>query len=417
MVIDIISELEKRLPAESMNLIRSGGELASEQGLGLYLVGGTVRDLLLGRPNFDLDLVVEGDATRLAKLLAQREGGQVLIHHRFGTAKLRINKSSIDFVTARHETYAHPGALPTVCPGSIKDDLERRDFTINSMAIQLNLNSFGELLDPCSGREDLEKGLIRILHPGSFIDDATRMFRAARYEQRFSFKIEETTERLLCQNLAMLNTISGDRIRHELELVLREELPEKAVYRIGELGILNTIHPSLRGNGWLEDRFRQARATIISPSIALYLSLMLYHIGREEADELTGRLRFPKTTARVIEDTLRLKEKLPSLAAPDMPPSTVYRLLEGYSPLSITVSALASDSPLIQQRLHLYSDKLRHVKTSLDGEALLAIGVSPGPKLGELLRALKEAKLDQKIKTRKEEMAFVRLWLASHKGG
>ncbi|MFC2018311.1 CCA tRNA nucleotidyltransferase, partial [Chloroflexota bacterium] len=339
------------------------------------------------------------------------------IHRRFGTAKLRGKKSSIDFVTARHETYAHPGALPTVLPGSIKDDLQRRDFTINSMAIHLNMNSCGKLLDPCNGRDDLENGLIRVLHPKSFIDDATRMFRAIRYEQRFSFKLEVTTEKLLYENLAMLSTISGDRIRHELELVLREDFPEKALHRAAELGILNKIHPSLRSNGWLEDRFRQARAMVTYPSITLSLSLMLYHLSHEEGEELIGRLRFPKTTARVIGDTLRLKKKLPSLAAPDLSSSAIYRLLEGNSPPSVMASALASDSTLIQQRLHLYLDKLRHVKISLDGEALLAMGVPPGPLLGEILRALKEAKLDQRAKSREEERALVRLWLTSNRGG
>lgn len=405
------------MPAESIDLIRAGGELASEQGFGLYLVGGVVRDLLLGRPNSDLDLVVEGDATKLANLIAQRMGGKVKIHSRFGTANLLRDKSSIDFVTARHETYAHPGALPTVSPGSIKDDLQRRDFTINSMAINLNKNRFGKLLDPCNGRIDLKNGLIRVLHPKSFIDDATRIFRAIRYEQRFSFNLEVTTENLLYENLTMLSTISGDRIRHELELILREEFPEKALRRADELGVLNMVHPSLKCNGWLEDKFRKARAVGTYPSLALHLSLMLYHLSHEEGEELIIQLRFPKTTARVIRDTLDLKEKLPSLATPDLSSSTIFRLLEGISPLSIVASALASDSTLIQQRLHLYLYKLRHVKTSLDGESLLAMGVSPGPRLGEILGALREAKLDQKVKSREEEMALVHTWLAGNRGG
>lgn len=417
MIIDLASEIEQRLPAESLKLIRVGGELAGEQGFGLYLVGGVVRDILLGRPNFDLDLVVEGDAPRLAGLLAQRVGGKVLVHRRFGTAKLRSKESIIDFTTARAESYAHPGALPTVSPGSIQDDLQRRDFTINAMAIDLNPNSFGELLDPCSGGGDLGKRLVRILHRESFIDDATRMFRAIRYEQRFDFELEATTERLLCQNLVMLNTLSGDRIRHELEHILREEAPEKALRRAGELGILGEIHPSLKGNGGLEDRLRRARSIVTSPSLALYLSLWLYHLSQEESEELIRRLRFPKTTARVIGDTLRLKERLPSLAAPELSPSAIYRLLEGCRPLSIQASALASDSALLQQRLHLHLDKLRHVRTSLDGEALLAIGLSPGPRLGEVLEALKEAKLDQRVKTRGEEIALVHHLLAGRQGG
>src|SRR4030042_6195240 len=265
-------ELEQRLPAESLNLIRAAGELASEQGLGLYLVGGAVRDLLLGRANFDLDLVVEGDAPKLASRLAQREGGEIVVHRRFGTAKFRYKKLSIDFVTARAETYAHPGALPTVRPGSIKDDLWRRDFTINAIAIHLDRDNFGTPLDPYGGEDDLENRLIRILHEKSFIDDATRMLRAIRYEQRFDFQLEPNTEELLRRDLGMLNTISGDRIRHELELILKEECPEKMLRRASELGVLKEIHSSLKGNGWLEERFQQARSTTHPLPIALYFS-------------------------------------------------------------------------------------------------------------------------------------------------
>jgi len=344
-------------------------------------------------------------------------GGKVLIHRRFGTAKLHYEKSSIDFVTARQESYAHPGALPIVFPGSIKDDLQRRDFTINSMAIHLNGNSLGKLLDPCNGKDDLENGLIRVLHPKSFIDDATRMFRAIRYEQRFSFNIEADTEKLLSENLPILSTVSGDRIRHELELIVRERFPEKSLRRAAELGAISWIHPSIHSNSWLEDKFRQARDMVTNPPIALYLSLLLYHLSREEGEELFIRLRFPKSTAQIIRDTLHFKEKLLSLAAPELAYSAIFRLLEGTSTLSIMASALASDSKLIQQRLHLYLDKLRHVRTSLDGEALLAMGVSPGPQLGEILRTLKEAKLDQRTNSREEEIAIVRLWLAGNRGG
>ncbi len=409
---NLAHQLEQYLPFQILNIIREAGEVASELGLRLYLVGGVVRDLLLGKTSLDLDLVVEGEAPKLAGLLAQKKGGEIIVHRRFGTAKFRHNDLSIDFATARTETYAHPGALPSVRPGSITDDLSRRDFTINAMAVCLEPDNFGKLVDPFRGQEDIEHKLIRILHERSFIDDATRMLRAIRYEQRFDFQLESTTEQLLRRDLAMLNTISGDRMRHELELILKEEHPEKPIRRAAELGVLREIYPSLKGNGWLKEKFQQARAKTYPIPLSVYFTLLVYHLSPEEAEDFIARLRIPGRTAQVIHSALRLKANLPILATPELSPSSIYRLLQDYSPSSILANAIASDSILNQQRLNLYLDKLRYVKTSLNGEALQQMGLSPGPQLGEILRVLHEARLDQKVKTRKEEIKLVRHWLS-----
>jgi tRNA nucleotidyltransferase (CCA-adding enzyme) len=409
---NLAPQLEQRLPLEALDLIRAAGELAKELGLKLYLVGGVVRDLLLGRANFDLDLVVEGDAPKLASLLAQKKGGEVVVHRRFGTAKLRLKDLSIDLATARAETYACPGALPTVKPGSISDDLLRRDFTINAMAIHLDTDNFGKLVDPFGGEKDLGHKLVRILHEKSFVDDATRMLRAIRYEQRFDFQLETTTEQLLRRDLAMLHTVSGDRIRHELELILKEERPEKPLQRAAELGLLQQVHPSLKGDGWLEKKFQQARSINYPIPLGLYFSLLVYHLSQEEGEDFIARLRIPKATAQAVRDTLRLKEKLLSLASPELSPSAIYRFLQDYSPTSILACAIASDSTLLHQRLHLYLNKLRYVKTALNGKTLQQMGISPGPRLGEMLRQLHDARLDQRVKTRAEEVELVRLWLS-----
>lgn len=409
---DLAPRLEKHLAPESLNLIRVAGELASELGVGLYLVGGAVRDLLLGRANFDLDLVVEGDAPKLASLLAQRIGGQVVTHHRFGTAKFSSRNVSIDLATARAETYPHPGALPVVQPSSIKSDLSRRDFTINAMAIHLDLDNFAKLVDPFGGEKDLAAKLVRVLHEKSFIDDATRILRAIRYEQRFDFRLEPATEHLLRRDLSMLHTISGDRIRHELELILKEESPEKQLCRAAELGVLEKIHPSLKGNGWITERFQQARSITYPTPLGLYFSLLVYHFSQEEGENFVACFRIPRATARVMQDTLRLKEALVSLDIPEISPSNIYRLLRDYSPTSVLACSIASDSPLISHRLQLYLNKLRYVRTSLNGTALQEMGIPPGPQLGEILSGLHEAKLDGKVKTREEEMDLVRLWLS-----
>lgn len=408
-------QLEQHLPSEQLELIRSAGKLARELGLRLYLVGGAVRDLLLGQDTFDLDLVVEGDALKLAVLLAERKNGTILVHRRFGTAKVSIDKSSLDFATARSESYAFPGALPVISPGSFNDDLRRRDFTINAMAIDLGTDEFGDIIDPYRGRDDLKHKLIRILHKESFRDDATRILRSLRYEQRLDFKLEPATEGLLRRDIAMLDTISGDRIRHELELILKEKSPEKVLQRAEELGVLKRMHPSLKSNKWIQKKFQQARSVTSPAPIAIYFSLLLYQLNQKDMEDFIDRLNIPKTIAQVIRDTLRIKEISASLDTGELSSGAIYRLLNGYQPLSILTNALASDSALLSQRLHLYLDKLRHVKTSLNGRALQQMGISPGPRLGEILKALQEAKLDQKVRTKEEEIEMVRHWLSQGK--
>jgi len=300
-----------------------------------------------------------------------------------------------------------------VKPGTIQDDLARRDFSINAMAIHLVPASSGQLFDPQGGRTDLAQRLIRILHPKSFIDDATRILRALRYEQRLGFQLEENTEKLLRQHKSMLDTISGDRIRHEIELILEEEQPERILRRAEELGVLQELHPSLRGNGWLSQKFHQARQLPPPPSPSLYLSLLLYRLAEEGLESFIARLNIAGEIARNLRQMVRLKTELPALTAPHLPRSSIYRRLKQYSPQAITACALACDLPVSRSRLELYLNDLRYVKLFLDGEDLKQMGLEPGPRLGKMLKALLEAKLDNKVSTREEEEALVRQWLTA----
>jgi tRNA nucleotidyltransferase (CCA-adding enzyme) len=225
--------MDETLPQGLLTLVREASAAAAEMGFSLYFVGGFVRDLLLGQPNFDVDLVVEGDAIALARQLAHEKGGRVRSHARFGTAKWILDDpveygiASVDFVSARTEFYGHPTALPEVERSSIRQDLHRRDFTINTLAICLDPGHWGELLDFYGGEEDLKQGIIRVLHSLSFVEDPTRMLRAVRFEQRLGFRIEPRTEELIDSALGLLDRVSSERIRHELYLILREEEPEK----------------------------------------------------------------------------------------------------------------------------------------------------------------------------------------------
>lgn len=396
------------MPAEILGVLKEAGERAKEVGSKAYLVGGVVRDLFLGRENLDLDASVEGDAIGLAEGLAEKYKVRLVSHSRFGTAKLRFSTFSLDIATARTETYSHPGALPTVKPGSIVDDLKRRDFSINAMAVCLTPGRFGELFDPLGGKDDLDKGLVRVLHERSFIDDATRILRGIRYEQRLGFKFEEETERLLRRDVKMLRTISGDRLRHELERVLEEEAPEKALRRAGELGVLKELHPALKGNGWLAKVFRRARRGGKVPSANLYLCLLCYQLNENEAEEFLKRLNFPARATKAVLDTVRLESEVRRLADEDIKPSAVYELLHSYDSVAVEANLVAADSPLTKRHLQLYLSKLRYVRTLLDGVDLAALGIPVGPAIGEALAALRTARLDGELRTRRDEVEFVR---------
>jgi len=406
---NLSTQLEKYLPKPVLALTKIAGREASELGLVLYIVGGVVRDLFLGRANFDFDLVVEGDAISLARRLAKDSQAKLTTHPRFGTAKLNYPGFSLDLATARSETYSKPGALPIVKPGKLKNDLLRRDFSINAMALCLTPHRFGELIDPYNGKDDLDNKLIRILHPNSFIDDATRILRAIRYEQRLGFKIEADTEKLLRRDVAMLDTISGDRIRHELELILKEDKPELVLWRVGELNVLHQLHPSLKGNGWLSKKFEQARKADIRASLpTLYLCLFIYNLNDKQNEGFVSRLNFPKNPTQATRHTLQLKVQLHKLANPQLKPSDLYQSLHGYTTTAIQANSLASESPIASQHLQLYLTKLRYTKTLLSGEDLKRMGIPAGPQIGEILNALHKARLNGETKTRKEEENFVR---------
>lgn len=401
---NLARQIEQYLPQQLLELVKDISGQAAKWGQRVYLVGGVVRDLLLDYPNFDLDLVVEGDAVKLAQQVAETSQAKLLAHHRFGTAKLRYENFTLDLATARRETYAKPGALPTVTPGTLKDDLIRRDFSINAMAISLAANDYGELIDPYHGKSDLGHRLIRILHPGSFRDDATRILRGIRYEQRLGFELEAQTARLLKRDIPMLDAISGDRIRHELELIFKEKQPELVIKRLAELGVLPRISPFLKGDGWIAEKFDKVRRLKKpTPLPSLYFCLVIYSFSERGIEQFLARLNMSAKLSRAMRDTLRLKTSLPLLDRSSLKPSEIYYLLREYEPLAIQANAIASDSSMVHRYLQLFLTKLRYVRTSLDGEELKRLGISAGPEMGKVLQVLHKAKLDGEVSTRADE--------------
>ncbi len=405
--------LEQSLDPARLTLLQLVREKATQRGVSLYIVGGSVRDLVLGRRLNDFDLTVEGDAIALARALASKHGGGVTAHQKFGTAKWFLSANlkpdtgihdTLDLISARSETYKHPAALPTVRTGSIADDLRRRDFTINALAIRLDGAHFGELRDDLNGMQDVEKGIIRILHPNSFIDDPTRMYRAVRYEGRYGFKIVEDTLALIPEARSFVEKLSAQRIRHELDLILEEPNAIPMLRRLSELDLLVSIHPSLAN-------FNQSKlATLKSDDPVLQNRnsrwvLWLMHLTDQEIELLNERLHFNVSLLKILRSASLLNANLPAILG--LKPSQVVEILEGYSIKALEVVSSAVQDEQIKNILTSYLSEWWHVRPKTTGHDLKKRGISPGPKYAEILRRLRAAWLDEEVKTEAEEKALL----------
>lgn len=396
-------QFRQYLPEVVQTTLKQVGEAADAVGIDVYLVGGAVRDMLMRRKVLDIDIVVEGSSMDFVQKMDLPGGGRPVRHRAFDTVKLRLNGLDMDVASARKESYARPGALPLVAPGSIIDDLSRRDFTINSMAICLNKYHFGELLDPFGGKNDLRAKLIRLLHDRSFMDDSTRIFRAIRYEQRLGFNIEQESMLLLKRDVHMIDTISGDRIRNEIYLMLGEKLPEKPVLRAQKLSVFRQIHPALTSSTWLTSSYPKARKVLTKEDLQpVYLTLLLYGLDAEELQELHMRLNFPRAELDLVSKTLQLKRQLKQLGRAGLKPFQIYTLLKGYPPRAVQANVMVTSSPLIRARLYRYLRRWIDVKPLLKGDELVSTGITRGPQIKKYLDLLLEAYLNGEISTRAE---------------
>lgn len=407
-------QLEQFLRPELAGLLRHAGRVAAQQNAALYIVGGSVRDMLLGRPQDDLDLVVEGDAITLAQTLAVDLGGEVRSHTRFGTATLLLPHSPIppiDFVMARTELYEHPSALPLVEAASLRHDLHRRDFTINTLAICLNPERYGRLYDFYGGRRDIERRLIRVLHNLSFIDDPTRILRAARLAARLECSVEPRTHALILDSVEqdVLGRTTPQRVVNELRLTLREALPERALELLEAWGVLQQFHPHIHWNDTLAKRFAAARQARFSdaPLADLYLGLVLWPLDAAGRAELLTRYQPAAAQAVLLRDLSRVQERLPELAQPALPNSRIDQLLSGIDPVALRTAQLSTAPPIPERIVH-YLTTLCSIRTKLNGHDLHRLGLRPGPRFREILADLRAARLDGRIQTRDDEEAWVR---------
>lgn len=403
---DLAEALRRFLGKDRLRLLELVEEAAAQRNLPLYIVGGAVRDLLLERPINDFDLTVEGDAPALARELASRHGGGVTVHTKFRTAKwflpeaLKDDLVTLDLISARSETYKHPAALPTVAVGTIADDLRRRDFTINAIALRLDDSHFGELRDDLNGRGDLHRGLVRVLHAGSFIDDPTRLYRAVRYEVRYGFRIAEDTLRLIPEARPFVERLSPQRIRHEMDLILEEPDAVSMLQRLDELDLLGCIHPSLGRFSYSKLAAVKSKDPLLQNRDSRWL-LWLMHLSGQEIESINERLHFNADLLKVLRSAAMLETNLPALSG--LKPSQAVDLLEGYSIKALKVFSIALQDKDQREILDRYLSEWRGIKPRTDGHDLKRRGIPPGPKYKEILRRLRAAWLDGEVKTEEEE--------------
>lgn len=415
--------LANRLPPRIQSLLRSAGSVADGIGTKVYAVGGFVRDLLLRRENLDVDLVVEGDGIAFAEALGRRLTAKVTSHRAFGTAILTLPDGfKMDVATARTEYYEHPAALPTVEHSSIKMDLYRRDFTINTLAVCLNADRYGELLDFFGGQQDLRDKALRIIHNLSFVEDPTRILRAARFEVRFGFRLARHAEQLArnAVQMGLLEKLAGVRLTTELQLILQEARPFAILQRLDQLGVLAAIHPRLTLAPGLEQRFRRAGEVLTwygllyqETSPATWIVYLLTLLGDWRSAEARAVLRRLAPPARIAATVSRALARLRTLArqfqqARDLPPSRVYRWLVDASLECILALMARLERAEVRKAIGDFLTATRQVRPILRGDDLRALGVRPGPIYRDILNSLLYARIDGHVQSRDDELRFVR---------
>jgi len=403
------------IPPNQLSLLRRVAALATSQHQPLYIVGGFVRDLLLNRAVNDFDLVTEGNAIHLARAFARQAGGKVTAHPAFGTARWVSGEGeTLDFISARAETYSHPGALPTVHFSTIEDDLRRRDFTINAMALRLDGEHWGELLDPLGGQADLSRGQVRVLHPRSFVDDPTRLFRAVRYAVRYAFQIEPHTLALFNDEArTVLSTLSGERLRHELDLVFAEEQPAAHLSALRHHDLLAPLHPVLLAlEGDLPSLLPPPAAwggfnfpSMFTLRQALGWVVWLAPLAEEQILALSHRLAFPAGLTRAASAASHLLTSLVNYE--NFLPSEWTARLEKIPELAIYAVYLRTQRPELAQ----YLSQWRHVRPYLNGHDLKNLGLPPGPQYQHLLWQLRAAWLDGRLTSESDEKRLLQALL------
>ena len=423
----MISKLmQERFPERVHDLLMEFGRIGDELGYSVYAVGGFVRDLLMRVENFDVDIVVEGDGIRLAEEFEKKFPCRIRTHKKFGTAIILFPDGlKVDVATARLEVYDSPAALPTVERGSTKMDLYRRDFTINTLAIQLNPKAFGELIDSFGGVRDIKEKVVRVLHNLSFVEDPTRVFRAIRFEQRLGFQIGKHTQNLMRNAVKMgfMDRLSGGRILSEFILILQEGNPIPALKRMRDFNLFHFLHPHLKCDEEVENLFEQIHH-VVSWFDLLFLDeryerWFIYFYGlidflkEGEIHEICQRLAMnDKIRSKVVEGKRQADQSLLQIFSwinSEFQPkrSEIYTVLDPL-PTEAKLFMMAKTTQMtIRRYISLYFTQLKDTKPLLKGRDLVQMGIKPGPSIRKGLADLLKARLDEQVITRQDEMEYL----------
>jgi tRNA nucleotidyltransferase (CCA-adding enzyme) len=414
--LSIASELD-RLPSRAGEILKAAGAIGDALGLPVAAVGGLVRDVLLDRVDerTDLDLVVEGSAAVVAQRLASHLGGQMLEHPVFLTATVGLpDGRRIDLATARREAYRAPGALPAVEPAPLHDDLGRRDFSLNALAVRLGRDAWGRLVDTTGGLDDLRARRIRVLHPLSFVEDPTRILRAARLATRLGCRIDSTSRRLAAEaaRLDVYRALSGERLRAELELMLAERRPLAVLREAGRLGAWNLLGGPASPE---PTRARRLAAALATRSLAEFgldapvaLTVLALADGRASLDAWTERLALPPARREAIRrarrDAPRLVRRLREAGAR----GRAYGILQGVPELTLAWARVLAGATVARGHLDRHLRRWRRLPTLASGNDVAALGVPTGPAIGEILRGLREAQAAGQVRSRAGALRWLR---------
>ena len=424
---NVINFMNERLPKRILGMLRDIGRVAAEIDCRAYVVGGFVRDLFLYRSNEDIDIVIEGDGIAFAKRYAEKVGARINTYKKFGTAIIIFPDGfKLDVASARMEYYKFPAALPIVEMSSIRLDLFRRDFTINTLAIQLTPEKFGILIDFFAARKDIKEKAIRVLHNLSFVEDPTRIFRAIRFEQRFGFSIGKLTSRLI-KNAVKMNffkRLSGKRVFAELRQILEEENPAPAIIRLNDYGLLGVIHPSVELNKELIELFNSVKKVLSWYDLLFieesYMKWVVYFLTliRSCNKRISGRIctRFEITprfrrifcNERFGADKylLWLERNLP------VQNSVLYKRLSGFKTELILYMMAATKRESVKKAISHYFARLRYTNILITGKDIKAMGLESGPIYREIMQAVLDARLNGKLKTLNDELTYARKYVS-----
>jgi len=425
-------EYLKNLPPKIKKLITLAREVSKETKMPAYLVGGFPRDLILGAKDWDLDITVEGNGIKFAEALAKRLNSRLIKHERFGTATLALGHHlKVDIATTRKETYPFSACLPVVSPGSLKEDLLRRDFTINSMAVSLAGISGQKLIDAFRGKEDLAAGKIRILHNLSFKDDPTRILRAIRFQQRYNFKIEPKTLRLLKEAVksGLLKKVSPHRMRDELMAMFKEKDPSAQLRQLSALGALSFISDKLKPDSQTYNLFKSINKEVFwfmrnfplhkqFDVWLIYFAALLKPLTLAEGIKIIRKMGLSKQDEKKIISCRKINQRfITRLKDKQIKPARIFALLKPLSCEAVILLRSSSRDSLFKKHIADFLKTYNCVRLCVSGDDLYKLGVLPGPKYQKILNKVLVARLNGKVRERQDELVLIKRIIQAHKNG